>query len=319
MRRVRGPKPPQRASGPNPRRRATGRKPPRRAPGPPACVLVSGGVDSIVLLRETLKRHRAVQPLYVRAGMAWERVERRALRRLLRLLRDQRPGKTAASRAHGLRPLREIAVPMGDVLAGHWSRSGRGGPGYDDGDASVFIPGRNIALFSKAATFCALERIPVLVSGILSANPFPDGSPRFLRAIERGLALGIGTRFRIATPFRTLTKDQVVRKGRDLPLHLTFSCISPRRGLHCGDCCKCKERIDAFVAAGVEDRTRYARTPRTRTRDARTVRKRTRDARSARKRTRTRYTRARSTSLSGGGAAVRTMTRLAANSATSDT
>ena len=248
-----------------------------------------------------------MQPLYVRAGMAWERVERRALHRLLRLLRDPSVGKSTAGRAAGLRPLREIDVPMGDLLAGHWSRSGRGGPGYDDGDASVFIPGRNIALFSKAATFCALERIPVLVSGILSANPFPDGSLRFLRALERGLALGLGTRFRIATPFRTLTKDQVVRKGRDLPLHLTFSCISPRRGLHCGDCCKCKERIDAFVAAGVEDRTRYARTARTR------------DARTARKRTRTRYARARSTSPSGGGATVRTMTRLAANSATSDT
>lgn len=266
--------------------RRAGPKARRRAPGPPACVLVSGGVDSIVLLRETLKRHRVVQPLYVRAGMAWEQVERRALGRLLRLLRGPRPGKSRDGTAQSLRPLREIEVPMGDLLADHWSRSGRGGPGYDDGDASVFIPGRNIALFSKAATFCALEGIPVLVSGILSANPFPDGSPRFLRAIERGLALGLGARFHIATPFRTLTKDQVVRMGRDLPLHLTFSCISPRRGLHCGDCCKCKERIDAFVAAGVPDRTRYAR--------------------------------ARSTSPSGGGAAARTMTRLAANSATSD-
>jgi 7-cyano-7-deazaguanine synthase len=213
-------------------------------------VLVSGGVDSIVLLRESLRRHRIVQPLYVRAGMAWEKVERHALDQLLRLMRHER-----------LRPLRSIDVPMRDVLAGHWSATGRGGPGYDDGDASVFIPGRNIALFSKAATFCALNGIPVLVSGILSANPFPDGSPRFLRAIERALRRGLAAPFRIATPFRRLTKDQVVRLGRGLPLHLTFSCISPRRGRHCGACCKCKERIDAFVAAGIEDRTRYAAGP----------------------------------------------------------
>ena len=279
--------------------RASGMKRRRRATGLAACVLVSGGVDSIVLLRETLKRHQAVQPLYVRAGMAWEKVERRALARLLRRLRDPGPdGKAAASR---LRPLRTIDVPMDDVLAGHWSASGRGGPGYDDGDASVFIPGRNIALFSKAATFCALERIPVLVSGILSANPFPDGSPRFLRAMERGLALGLGTRFRIATPVRRLTKDQVIGMGRDLPLHLTFSCISPRRGLHCGDCCKCKERIDAFVAAGVPDRTRYARPAPASSGGAGSV-SRGRPARSA--------------SLSG-GAAARIRTRLAAKSATS--
>jgi 7-cyano-7-deazaguanine synthase len=182
--------------------------------------------------------------------MVWEPVERRALHRLLRLMRHPR-----------LKPLRTIEVPMGDLLAQHWSASGRGGPGYDDGDASVFIPGRNIALFSKAATFCALQGIPALVSGILSANPFPDGSPRFLRAIERALAYGLGAPFRITTPFRRLTKDKVVRMGADLPLHLTFSCISPRRGLHCGDCCKCKERVDAFAAAGVEDQTRYAAGP----------------------------------------------------------
>jgi 7-cyano-7-deazaguanine synthase len=211
---------------------------------------VSGGLDSIVLLRETLRRHRVVQPLYVRAGLRWERIERARLNRLLRLLA-----------APGLLPLASIDVPMIDLYRGHWSTSGRGAPGYDDGDASVYIPGRNISLFAKAATFCALNGIPVLVSGILNANPFPDGSPAFLRAMERALGRGLGVRFRIATPFRRITKDRVVGMGRDLPLHLTFSCISPRGGRHCGDCCKCKERIDAFVLAGVADRTSYAGGP----------------------------------------------------------
>ena len=253
--------------------------------------------------------HRSVQPLYVRAGMVWEPIERRALGRLLRGMRHPR-----------LRPLRIIDVPMGDLLAGHWSASGRGGPGYDDGDASVFIPGRNIALFSKAATFCALEGIPALVSGILSANPFPDGSPRFLRAMERALASGLKAPFRITTPFRRLTKDRVVRMGRDLPLHLTFSCISPRRGLHCGDCCKCKERIDAFVAAGVPDRTRYARRPRER-RDARkpggVARRYARPAPASSGGAGSSRGRPARPASASGGAAARIMTRLAAKSATS--
>ena len=226
------------------------------APGPrggrrsAACVLLSGGLDSAVLLDRALRRHRIVQPLYVRAGLVWEARERHALRDLLRALRSPR-----------LRPLETIAVPMGDLLGDHWSATGRGSPGYDDGDASVYIPGRNIALFAKAAIFCAQRGIPVLISGILSANPFPDGSAAFLRAMSRALSRGLGAPFRIATPFRRMTKDRVVRLGRRLPLHLTFSCIDPRRGLHCGDCCKCKERIDAFVSAGVEDRTVYAGGP----------------------------------------------------------
>jgi 7-cyano-7-deazaguanine synthase len=204
----------------------------------------------VVLLREALRRHRRVRPLYVRSGLHWERVERASLRRLLRALRQP-----------GLEPLATIDVPMTDLIGGHWSATGKGTPGYDDGDASVYIPGRNIALFSKAATFCALDGRGVLISGILSANPFPDGRPAFLRAIERALTLGLGARISIRTPFRGLTKDRVVRMGRDLPLHLTFSCINPVRGRHCGDCCKCKERVDAFRSAGVADRTVYAGGP----------------------------------------------------------
>jgi len=222
-----------------------------RATGARACVLVSGGLDSCVLLRESLRRYGSVQPLYVQAGLRWETIERRALGGFLRGLRHP----------SGLRPVVSIQVPMSDLYRGHWSRTGRDAPGYDDGDASVYIPGRNISLFAKAATFCAFEGIPVLVSGILSANPFPDGSPAFLRAMQQVLSRGLGRRILIRTPFRNMTKDQVVRLGRDLPLHLTFSCINPRRGRHCGDCCKCKERIDAFRLAEVPDRTFYAGGP----------------------------------------------------------
>lgn len=200
----------------------------------------------------TLRRHARVQPLYVRAGLHWERAEEAHLRRFLRAV--ARPG---------LLPLERIDVPMRDLIGGHWSASGVGTPEYADDDASVYIPGRNIALFSKAATFCALRGIPVLVSGILSANPFPDGRPVFLRSMARALALGLGRPFAIRTPFRHYKKDRVVRLGRDLPLELTFSCISPRRGRHCGACCKCRERIEAFAAAGVVDRTIYASEPAT--------------------------------------------------------
>ena len=43
------------------------------------CALVSGGLDSGVLLANLLRDGSTVQPIYVRAGMAWEGVERRWL------------------------------------------------------------------------------------------------------------------------------------------------------------------------------------------------------------------------------------------------
>lgn len=38
-------------------------------------ILVSGGLDSAILLAESLSTQRAVQPLYVRCGLYWEDVE----------------------------------------------------------------------------------------------------------------------------------------------------------------------------------------------------------------------------------------------------
>ncbi len=216
-----------------------------------ACVLASGGLDSAVLLRDALRSYGSVQPLYVRAGLFWEAAEIRALRRFLASLRSPR-----------LRPLAIIEMPMADLYGHHWSTSGRGGPRYDDGDETVYLPGRNISLFSKAATFCALRRIPVLISGILSANPFPDGTPAFFRAMERALSRGLGAPIRIRAPYRLLTKDRVVRRGRDLRLDLTFSCVRPgEHGRHCGGCSKCAERGKAFRQAGVPDPTDYAGGP----------------------------------------------------------
>jgi 7-cyano-7-deazaguanine synthase len=45
--------------------------------------------------------------------------------------------------------------------------------------------------------------------------------------------------------------------GRDMPLELTFSCIDPVDGLHCGRCNKCAERQKAFRSIDLEDPTRY--------------------------------------------------------------
>lgn len=211
-----------------------------------ACVLVSGGLDSGVLVRDALDGYARVHPLYVRAGLRWEAIELRHLRLFLRALRSPR-----------LAPLVVLDLPMGEVYAGQWSTTGRV-PGFHAGDASVYMPGRNIALFSRAATYCAVRRIPVLMLGILRANPFPDGSPAFLRAMQRALATGLDFPIRLRAPYRRRGKGWVIRRGRTLPLGLTFSCSAPRRGMHCGRCVKCGERAKAFRRARVADPTRYA-------------------------------------------------------------
>jgi 7-cyano-7-deazaguanine synthase len=46
-------------------------------------------------------------------------------------------------------------------------------------------------------------------------------------------------------------------RGKELPLHLTFSCINPTQGVHCGTCNKCAERRKGFRDAGLADDTAY--------------------------------------------------------------
>jgi 7-cyano-7-deazaguanine synthase len=120
-----------------------------------------------------------------------------------------------------------------------------------------------VVLLSKAAIYCAQQRIPRIALGPLAGNPFPDATREFFTTMARALSLGLAHDIEVATPFATMHKADVVRLGVELgvPLELTLSCMNPQDGLHCGRCSKCRERRDAFAEAGVADPTRYATAP----------------------------------------------------------
>jgi 7-cyano-7-deazaguanine synthase len=216
------------------------------------CVLTSGGLDSGVLIAELAKEYREVQPVYVRCGLFWEQAERYWLRRFLKNLQGV---------YSNIQPLKMLSMDLREIYGDHWSLTGKNVPDYDSDDFEVYLPGRNIVLLAKTALFCVLRGIPTIATAPLDANPFPDGTPQFYERIQSVLSEGMATRLSIRIPFRKLSKAEVIRMGRDLPLELTFSCICPKDRLHCGECGKCAERIKAFHAAGVEDRAIYQRQP----------------------------------------------------------
>ena len=221
-------------------------------------VLMSGGVDSVVLLAEEAARG-VVQPIYVSVGFAWEAAEQQAVRELLAV--PPLRGRT--------RLLVTLSVDMRDVYAaGHWAVDGRP-PGYHTPDEDVYLPGRNIILLSKAAVFCAAAAIDRLALGTLAHNPFPDATGAFRTAMAHALSLGLAHTLTIDAPFANVTKAEVIKRGAALgvPLQMTLSCMKPTTGvlevrgprfLHCGTCSKCRERHDAFLEAGVIDGTDYA-------------------------------------------------------------
>jgi 7-cyano-7-deazaguanine synthase len=210
-------------------------------------LLLSGGLDSAVLLGTLLERGCQVQPFYVRSRLSWETAELSAVRQLL-----------AAMASPCLAELVVLDMPADDLYGDHWSVTGRGVPGAETPDAAVFLPGRNALLLIKPAIWCRLHGIEQLAMAVLATNPFGDATPEFFADFQSALCRATGAMVRLSLPFAQMTKRQVMELGRPWPLELTFCCISPVDGLHCGRCNKCAERIEAFRAAGMEDRTHYA-------------------------------------------------------------
>ena len=214
-------------------------------------VLLSAGLDSAVLAAAEARTAR-VQPIYVRAGLAWEGQEIEALARLLR-----------APAFASLEPPAQLTFTVRDLYPEtHWAITGTP-PAFDTPDEDVYLVGRNIVLLTKAAIHCARHGIGRLAIGPLAGNPFPDATPRFFTAMADALSLGLAHPIEVAAPFAGMTKSEVIALGLTLgvPLELTLSCMNPRDGLHCGRCSKCRERRDAFVDAGASDRTSYAAAP----------------------------------------------------------
>ena len=213
-------------------------------------VLYSGGLDSAVLVASQA-RAAVVHPLYVSTGLTWEAEERRAAARLL-------DGPPFEGR---VRAMVALELPVRDVYpANHWALTGMP-PAYDTPDEDVYLEGRNLVLLTKGAIYCARHDIPRLVLGPLAGNPFPDARPEFLAAMSAAASLGLDHHLEITAPFAGLHKEDVIRLGLDLgvPLERTLSCMNPQDGAHCGACSKCRERQQAFEAAGIADRTVYAR------------------------------------------------------------
>lgn len=216
----------------------------------PLAVLVSGGIDSAVLVAESCRAHPTVHPLYVRFGLMWEEAELAHLRRFLDLIA-----------CPALAPLTILRMPVDDLYGKHWSITGEGVPVAGTPDEDVFLPGRNVLFLAKALLWCHLNHVPAVALAPLECNPFPDATPEFFRDYPALVSAAIGGNVRVETPYRGLRKTDVLHRGKHLPLEWTFSCIRPAKNGHCGTCSKCYERQQGFADAGLPDPTPYDRRP----------------------------------------------------------
>ncbi len=210
-------------------------------------LLLSGGLDSAILLYHLVEQGHSVRPIYICSGLCWQADELAATRRFIDALNSSR-----------VAPLVTLELPLADLYGEHWSVTGQATPDASTPDEAVYLPGRNALLIIKAALWLQLHGVRTLALGPLASNPFPDATDEFFSAFELSLNLATNGRLRIIRPFAHLEKPAVMRLGLAAPLEYTFSCINPRDGLHCGVCNKCAERQLAFRQVSAADPTRYA-------------------------------------------------------------
>ncbi len=236
------------------------------APAPlPAVVLLSGGMDSAVVLAEALRLGFRAHALSLRYGQR-HAVELAAARRVAEAggAAEHRVVSVDLAALGGSSLTDEIPVPLDR-------------PREEIGSSvpSTYVPARNAIFLTIAMGWAEVLGAQDLFCGVnrIDTSGYPDCRPEFLTAFEalarEATAAGArqGKRLRVHAPLMELDKAGIVLRAEELgvDLGLTHTCYAPSidgagRVLACGRCDACLLRLEGFRAAGRRDPIAYAPT-----------------------------------------------------------
>jgi 7-cyano-7-deazaguanine synthase len=217
-----------------------------------AVVLVSGGMDSAVVLALAREEGFAVHALSVAYGQR-HTSELDAAARVAGEL-----GAVEHKTVHV--DLRAIG---GSALTADIEVPEAGGAGIP----VTYVPARNTIMLSVALGWAEVLGATDIFCGVnaVDYSGYPDCRPEFVAAFEAlanvATRAGVeGACLRVRAPLMRMGKDAIVREGLRLGVDFaqTVSCYrADADGRACGHCDACRLRADGFAAAGVGDPTRY--------------------------------------------------------------
>jgi 7-cyano-7-deazaguanine synthase len=224
----------------------------------PAVVLVSGGMDSAVVLAMAQEQGYACHALSVRYGQR-HTSELDAADRVARAL-DAVAHKTVEV---DLRSIGGSALTDSQIDVPLDSPQHPGGPAIP----VTYVPARNTIMLSLALGWAEVLGAADIFCGVnaIDYSGYPDCRPEFIAAFEALANLATkagveGAGFRVHAPLLHMGKADIVREGLRLGVDFaqTVSCYqADAKGRACGHCDACRLRAEGFAAAGVEDPTRY--------------------------------------------------------------
>lgn len=234
------------------------------AAGRPAVCLVSGGMDSAVVLAEARAAGFRVHALSFDYGQR-HAVELRAAERVAR-----------AGGAHEHRLVRiDLSALGGSALVGAGEVPLDRPQEAIGGDVpATYVPARNTVFLAVALGWAETLGARDLFCGVnaVDYSGYPDCRPEFLRAFEAlarvATAAGAehGARFTVHAPLLALDKRAIVLRAEALgvDLALTHTCYAPELApggelLACARCDACLLRLAGFARAERRDPISYAR------------------------------------------------------------
>lgn len=213
--------------------------------------LMSGGLDSTVLVAKLLREGHEVKGLSVNYGQRHAR-ELDYAKSVAAILGVERIEIDMAWMSK-LLPNCSLTDGAVDVPQGHYAAPSM---------KRTVVPNRNMMMLSIAAA----HALAIGFDGVAFAAHggdhaiYPDCREEFCTDFEMAVRSGNwnAENFRLLAPFLDKTKAEIVELGDriDAPMRHTWSCYEGAH-IHCGRCGTCVERIEAFEIAGVDDDTPY--------------------------------------------------------------
>jgi 7-cyano-7-deazaguanine synthase len=216
-----------------------------------AVVLLSGGLDSTVLLHHIVRNLHAGPVL----AISYNYGQRHS--------KELECARWQAQQVGARHEIIDLSF-LGPLLKGGSSLIA-GGAAVPDLDAlteaqlaqpPTYVPNRNMMLLSMAGAFAEAEGVYRIYYGAQAQDEYGywDCTQEFLRRINQVLELNRNRPIIIDAPFVVLKKAEIVRLGVELGVDFsrTWSCYRGEEKA-CGSCPTCVERRNAFGAAGVTD------------------------------------------------------------------
>ncbi|GMV28469.1 MAG: 7-cyano-7-deazaguanine synthase [Rhodanobacteraceae bacterium] len=218
----------------------------------PAVVLVSGGMDSAVVLAIAREQGFACHALSVAYGQ----------RHVSELDASDRVCAQLGAAAH-----KTVTVDLrsigGSALTADIDVPEQGGAGIP----VTYVPARNTIMLSIALGWAEVLGASDIFCGVnaVDYSGYPDCRPAFIDSFQQlanvATKAGIeGAQIRVHAPLMRMSKADIAREGTRLGVDFaaTVSCYqADEKGRACAHCDACRLRAEGFHDAGLPDPTRY--------------------------------------------------------------